>query len=110
MAGVADLDRARGREQATFLWIRVLAVAAVAFVATTSFQARPAPGGHGQALAVSLLLVAFAGATLAEMWHPAWRDNAWRDDDCGSFNALSDTASDGFRQFGEVHFCRRRRR
>ncbi len=73
MAGVADLDRARGREQATFLWIRVLAVAAVAFVVITSFQARPAPGGHGQALAVSLLLVAFSGATLAAMWHPKVR-------------------------------------
>jgi len=70
MAGVADLDRARGREQATFLWIRVLAVAVVAFVVTTSFQARPAPGGHGRALAVAFLLVAFSGVTLAEMWHP----------------------------------------
>ncbi|HEY6295496.1 MAG TPA: sensor histidine kinase [Streptosporangiaceae bacterium] len=63
----------RGREQATFLWIRVLAVAAVAFVVTTSFQARPAPGGHGQALAVAVLLVAFSGATLVEMWHPKAR-------------------------------------
>jgi signal transduction histidine kinase len=70
MAGVADLDRARGREQATFLWIRVLAVAAVAFVVITSFQARPAPGPHGRALAVAVLLVAFSGVTLAEMWHP----------------------------------------
>ena len=70
MAGVADLDRARGREQATFLWIRVLAVAVVAFVVITSFQARPAPGGHGRALGVAFLLVAFSGATLAEMWHP----------------------------------------
>jgi signal transduction histidine kinase len=73
MAGVADLDRARGREHATLLWIRVLAVAAVAFVVTTAFQARPAPGGHGQALAVSLLLAAFSGATLAAMWHPKVR-------------------------------------
>ena len=73
MAGVADLDRARGREQATFLWIRVLAVAVVAFVVTTSFQARPAPGGHGEALGVAVLLVAFCGATLAEMWHPKAR-------------------------------------
>lgn len=70
MTGVADLDRARGREQATFLWIRVLAVAAVAIVVTTSFQARPAPGGHGEALGVAVLLVAFSGATLAEMWLP----------------------------------------
>ncbi len=70
MVGVADLHQARDREQATFLWIRVLAVAVVAFVVTTSFQARPAPGGHGQALGVAVLLVAFSGATLAEMWHP----------------------------------------
>jgi len=70
VTGVADLDRARGREQATFLWIRVLAVAAVAIVVTTSFQARPAPGGHGEALGVAVLLVAFSGATLAEMWLP----------------------------------------
>jgi signal transduction histidine kinase len=70
VAGVADLDRARGREQATFVWIRVLAVAAVAIVVTTSFQARPAPGGHGEALGVAVLLVAFSGATLAEMWLP----------------------------------------
>ncbi len=48
----------------------MLAVAVVAFVVTTSFQARPAPGGHGQALGVAVLLVAFSGATLAEMWLP----------------------------------------
>ena len=73
MAGVADLDRARGREQATFLWIRVLAVAAVAVVVITSFQAHPAPGGHGEALGVAVLLVTFSGATLAEMWLPKAR-------------------------------------
>jgi signal transduction histidine kinase len=73
VAGVADLDRARGREQATFRWIRVLAVAVIAFVVTTSFQARPAPGGHGEALGVAVLLVAFSGATLAEMWLPKAR-------------------------------------
>jgi len=55
------------------VWIRVLAVACVAFVVTTSFQARPAPGGHGQALGVAILLVTFSGATLAEMWHPKAR-------------------------------------
>jgi signal transduction histidine kinase len=72
-AVVSDLDRARGREQATFLWIRVLAVACVAFVVITSFQARPAPGGHGEALGVAVLLVVFSGATVAEMWLPkAW--------------------------------------
>jgi len=76
VARVADLDRARGREQATFLWIRVLAVAAVAFVVATSFQARPVPGGHGEALAVAVLLAAFSGATLAEMWLPKPRPAA----------------------------------
>jgi len=37
------------------------------FVVATSFQARPAPGGHGQALGVALVLVAFCGATIAAM-------------------------------------------
>jgi signal transduction histidine kinase len=68
VAGVAELDRARGRERAAYAAIRALAAAAVAFVVTTSFLARPAPGGHGQALAVALLLAAFSGATLAAMW------------------------------------------
>jgi signal transduction histidine kinase len=68
--GVSELQRARGRERATFLWIRALAVAAIVFVVTTSFQDRPAPGGSGQALAVALLLVAFCGATIAGMWLP----------------------------------------
>jgi signal transduction histidine kinase len=67
-AGISELERARGRQQATYLSIRVLAVAAIAFVAITSLQARPAPGGHGEALAVAIALVAFCGATIAAMW------------------------------------------
>ena len=67
-AGVSELQRARGREKAAYLWIRVLAVAAIAFVVITSFQARPAPGGHGQALGVAFALVVFCGATIAAMW------------------------------------------
>jgi signal transduction histidine kinase len=63
-----ELERARGREQAAYLSIRVLAVAAVAFVVITSFQARPAPGGHGEALGVAVALLAFCGATIAAMW------------------------------------------
>ena len=67
-AGVSELERARGREQAAYLSIRVLAVAAIAFVVVTSFQARPAPGGQGEALGVAVGLVVFCGATIAAMW------------------------------------------
>jgi signal transduction histidine kinase len=67
-AGLPGLERARGREQAAYLSIRVLAAAAIAFVVITSFQARPAPGGHGEALGVSVALVVFCGATIAAMW------------------------------------------
>ena len=67
-AGVSELERARGREQAAYLSIRLLAVAAIAFVAITSFQARPAPGGQGEALGVAVGLIVFCGATIAAMW------------------------------------------
>ena len=67
-AGVSELERARGREQAAYLWIRVLAAAAIAFVVITSFQARPAPGGQGAALGVAVGLIVFCGATIAAMW------------------------------------------
>ena len=67
-AGVSELERARGREQAAYLSIRVLAVAAIAFVVITSFQARPAPGGQGEALGVAVGLIVFCGATIAAMW------------------------------------------
>src|SRR5258708_11475485 len=63
-----ELERARGREQAAYLSIRVLAVAAIAFVVITSFQARPAPGSHGEALGVAVALIVFCGATIAAMW------------------------------------------
>ncbi len=65
---VSELERARGRQQAAYLTIRVLAVAAIAFVVTTSLQTRPAPGGHGEALGVAVALIAFCGATIAAMW------------------------------------------
>jgi signal transduction histidine kinase len=58
----------QGRERATYLSIRVLAAAPIAFVVITSFQARPAPGGHGEALGVAVALVAFCGATIAAIW------------------------------------------
>jgi signal transduction histidine kinase len=67
-AGVSELERARGREQAAYLSIRVLAVAVIAFVVITSFQARPAPGGQGEALGAAVGLVVFCGATIAAMW------------------------------------------
>ena len=63
-----DLDRARGREQGAYRAIRVLAVAVVAFVVATSFQARPIPGGHGEALGAAAALIVFSAATLAMMW------------------------------------------
>jgi signal transduction histidine kinase len=67
-AGVSELERARGREQAAYLSIRVLAAAAIAFVVITSFQARPAPGGQGEALGAAVGLIVFCGATIAAMW------------------------------------------
>ena len=59
-AEVSELERARGREKATYLWIRVLGAAAIAFVVITTFQARPAPGGAGQALGVAFALIVAA--------------------------------------------------
>ena len=67
-AGVSELDRARDREQAAYLSIRVLAVAVIAFVVITSLQARPAPGGHGESLGAAVALIVFCGATIAMMW------------------------------------------
>ena len=46
----------------------MLAVAVIAFVVITSFQARPAPGGQGEALGVAVGLIVFCGATIAAMW------------------------------------------
>ena len=67
-AGTSELARARDRERATYLAIRLLAVAAIGFVVITSFQARPAPGGHGEALGVAVALLVFCGATIAAVW------------------------------------------
>jgi signal transduction histidine kinase len=67
-AGVPELARARGRERAAYLSIRLLAVAAIAFVVATSLLARPAPGGHGAALGAAAALIVFCGATIAAMW------------------------------------------
>jgi signal transduction histidine kinase len=65
---MSELQRVRRRENAPRLWIRVLGVAAIAFVVATSFQARPAPGGDGQALGAAFALIVFCGATIAAMW------------------------------------------
>jgi signal transduction histidine kinase len=67
-AGTAELAKARGRERAAYLSVRLLAAAAIAFVVITSFQARPAPGVHGAALGAAVALVVFCGATVAAMW------------------------------------------
>jgi signal transduction histidine kinase len=67
-AGSSELARVRGRERATYLLIRLLAVAVIAFVVITSLQARPAPGSHGESLAVTVALVAFCGSTIAAIW------------------------------------------
>ena len=66
--GRSELDQARDRQQAAYLAIRLLAVAAIAFVVITSFEVRPVPGGHGQALAAAVALVVFCGATIAAVW------------------------------------------
>ena len=68
-AGLSELERPGGREREIYLLaIRVLTVAAIAFVVITSFQARPAPGSHGKALGVTVALIVFCGATIAAMW------------------------------------------
>jgi signal transduction histidine kinase len=62
---VAALERTRTRAtEATYRWLRPLAVVAIGFVVTTAFQIQPAPGGHGAHLGVTLALVAFAAATI----------------------------------------------
>jgi signal transduction histidine kinase len=62
------LDQARDRQQAGYLALRLLAVAAIAFVVITSFQARLAPGGHGEAAGVAVALMMFCGSTIAAVW------------------------------------------
>ncbi|HYS32860.1 MAG TPA: histidine kinase dimerization/phosphoacceptor domain-containing protein, partial [Streptosporangiaceae bacterium] len=53
--------------RATYLRLRLLAVAAVAFVVITSIQARHAPGRHGAAFLVTVILIAFCAATVGAM-------------------------------------------
>ena len=68
LAGASELQQARNRERATYLWIRSLSAAVIVFVAAYSFHARPAPGDRGQALAVAVALIALCGATITVMW------------------------------------------
>jgi signal transduction histidine kinase len=67
-AGRSELQRARSREDAAYVWIRLLAAAVMGFVVTTSFAGRPPPGGHGQELGVAFALIVFCGAMVASMW------------------------------------------
>ena len=52
-------------DAATYRWVRPLVVFAVGFVVTTSVQTHPAPGAHGEHLAVTVALVVFAAGTVA---------------------------------------------
>jgi signal transduction histidine kinase len=63
-AGAAEPERARGRPQAARRWRGGLGAAVIAFVATASFQARLAPGWHGESLAVTVALIGFSCATM----------------------------------------------
>ncbi len=67
-ASTAELAQARDHERVAYLSVRLLAAAAIAFVVITSFQARPAPGGHGTALGAAMALVVFCGATITAVW------------------------------------------
>lgn len=58
-AGASELAPARGSERAAYRAIRVLAAVATAFVVIASFRVRPAPGGHGEVLAVACALLVF---------------------------------------------------
>ena len=50
------------RVAATLRWTRPLAVVAVGALAVVVIRAKPGPGLHGQHLAISLALVAYAAA------------------------------------------------
>ncbi|HEV2372074.1 MAG TPA: sensor histidine kinase [Streptosporangiaceae bacterium] len=67
-AGWSGLEEARDRQLAVAMSIRLLATAIVAFVVVASFQAHPAPGIHGRALAVALALAALCATTVAALW------------------------------------------
>jgi len=63
-AGVAELDKARSRERAGYLRMRLLAAVTTAFVLVASFRSAPAPGMHGTGLVVTAILIAFCAATI----------------------------------------------
>jgi len=64
----SGLELARDRHQAAFQWIQVLSLAALAVVVTVSVRGQPAPGVHGAALAVTIALIAFCGASIGAIW------------------------------------------
>jgi signal transduction histidine kinase len=72
----AASDDRQGISPAAYRWMRPLAVLAVGFVGTTAFQTHPAPGAHGQHLAVSVALVVLAAATVAVLRWPLARQPA----------------------------------
>lgn len=55
---------------ASFRWLRPLAVAVVAVVVSAAFETDPGPGTHGEHLAVTLAVAAFAAATVAAIRLP----------------------------------------
>src|SRR5690348_8223708 len=61
---MAELDKARSRERAGYLRMRLLAAVTTAFVLVASFRSVPAPGLHGTSLVVTAVLVAFCAATI----------------------------------------------
>ena len=67
-ASTPQLAHPQERERTVFAAIRVLAVAVIAFVVVTSFQATPAPGAHGPALATAVALAALCVAMITAMW------------------------------------------
>jgi signal transduction histidine kinase len=60
-----SLADAAGLDPVTYRWMRPLAVVALGVVVTAAFNTDPAPGAHGQHLAVSATLVVFAVGTMA---------------------------------------------
>ena len=54
------VEQAVAHALAAFRWMRPLAVVAIGFVVVTAFQARPAPGAHGEHLAVTIALIGIA--------------------------------------------------
>lgn len=61
-SGTADGRRSTPSVARTLQWTLPLALVAIGFLVAVTFRARPAPGLHGEGLAVSATLVLFAAA------------------------------------------------